>query len=82
MHTYAKALTLRYGHYQDISDIDMAISRFGEALGCRLAGHTSRHDTLIELAEVLRRSFEVSHRVADVERAAVLLNEALGCLPD
>lgn len=82
LHTYAKAVTLRYELYHHVGDLNTAISRYEQALGHYLAGDADRHTSLIELAVALSHRFEVSHRAEDIERAADLLMDARACLPD
>ena len=82
MRTYAQAITRRYESYHNTEDLSLAISRFGEALGYRPAGHPERAQTLIALAGALYHRIELSYSRGDVEQAVNLLMEARDCLPD
>ena len=82
LNTCAANLTLRYKSDKEKKDRNAAISNYEQALDYLPAGHMGRHDNLIELAEVLRYRFEATYMTGDAERAAELLVEARGYLPD
>lgn len=82
LHTYAKALILRYDHSLQPNDLDSGILHFREALALRPCGHTGRHQTLIELAEAHRRKFSLLHWQHDVDQAETLLQEAELAAPE
>lgn len=81
LHKYAKALMLRYSCYHRIADLNSAASCYEEALKFRPVGHSSRYESLTDLADVLVYRFEATHSLKDISRAEDLLGSALDCLP-
>lgn len=80
--TTASVLMLRYNFCGEVQDLNSVVMHLEEALGLSTSHENERLQRMIRLAAALRKRGSETRNNEDIQRALILLNQALVLLPD